>query len=215
MMSLLVGFARAKDYWKGLLLVALGALIIMLSLLVPFSSFLPAWAYWDGSLIIGPDGSSEIRVDPSLGSVTRFMLVISGDGLVNLIVSDQSGNIVMDKRLESGRYTYDLPAGIMISYKIFLKDVSSSLHSIYWIVWAYDYSIILQLGSIIPLVLGAYLILSLYKHKRDEMLITPKKIRKKIKPSTHEDSTNCLQRAEILSQEETYSLLQEAAKLTD
>jgi uncharacterized membrane protein len=168
----IVRFARAKEYWKGLLIVALGTLILMLSFFVSFSSFLPAWAYWDGSFMIGPDETNKIRVSPSLGSVTRFMLVISGDGLVNLVVSDHSGNVIIDERLEAGRYFYELPTSFLNVYSIFFKESSFSSHSFYWIVWAYYYNIILQLVSIIPLVFGTYLIASLYKNKRDKMLIT-------------------------------------------
>jgi hypothetical protein len=90
------------------------------------------------------------------------------------------------------------------------------LHSIYWIVWVYYYSTILQLTSIIPLVFGTYLIASLYKDKREKMLmITPEKILKIIKTAIYEDPSDCLQRAETLSQGEMDSLLQEAIKLTN
>lgn len=162
---------RNRHWRKSVILIAVGLAMLTASVLVPIYLYLPTWAYWDASFKIKPMGSNTLRLGPNLGSITRLMLIMEGEGVLEFEIEDQAGNTILEASLNAGRYFYELPANTINSYTISLRNSGLSQQSIYWIVWAFYYNTIFQLASMFPLIMGIYSFLISYKEKKVKLAV--------------------------------------------
>ena len=135
-------------------LLFLGIAIVVLSFLIPFQSFLPAWIQEDDSYAIRPKERRCLSIRSMRWSFIRGMLAIE-EGNISFSLEDSNGNVIIAEQEVSGEYPFEFQASSSDSYMLFFVNGDGSVEKrVDWTVQMYFYNILSFLFGILVFVIG-------------------------------------------------------------
>jgi len=132
----------------------LGIAVVILSFLIPFQSFLPAWIQEDDSYAIRPRERRGLSIRSMRWSFIRGVLAIE-EGNISFSLEDSNGNVIIAEQEVSGEYPFEFQASSSDSYMLFFVNGDGSVEKrVDWTVQMYFYNILSFLFGILVFVIG-------------------------------------------------------------
>ena len=130
--------------YLGVVLDALGILVIVVSYLVPFHFFLPPWNYRDATLEVDAHKAVPMECDFLTGSIIRGMVLNLGEENrgIDFYIEDSGGETLLRRDGILERYMFEFRPQDTGLYRLVLDNTIETPRSVYVIVWQYYYNIL-------------------------------------------------------------------------